>query len=432
MKKFFIGTPARRILSGILLAFAALVLASCSKKSGETTASKKQEPKNLVLYQNKVEIHEALSNFAAEYTAETGVEINIKTSGGGANYGALLKAEFQSDRQPDIFAIEGLGSYNTWKSKLEPYVNQEWMKYTSLDYKANGQTYGFPVAIEAWGMAYNKAMLDQAGIDPATLTSQQAYADAFAKLDQMKDELGIDSVVAMVAGPQMHWVTGLHNFNGYLSAGLPYGDTEVLDKLLGGEAITERLAEYANWVELLFQYADRRILLAGGYDAQVSQFATQKSVFIHQGNWIDPWLAENNITFAMAYAPHAPVAGEHNAIFIGAPSYYVINKESSAKQEALDFLNYLATNPKGHDYMVNKAGMVPAFNNVTLEPAGALSVSVAEWSKKTNGAYTWLQNDMPDGFGTGVLGPIYGAFAKGDIDKQGFIEQVSAKIAELK
>jgi hypothetical protein len=38
---------------------------------------------------------------------------------------------------------------------------------------------------------------------------------------------------------------------------------------------------------------------------------------------------------------------------------------------------------------------------------------------------------MPDGFGMGTLGPIYESFAKGDIDKAGFIDQVAAKIGEI-
>lgn len=402
-----------------------LLIFSCQKTA-------KGSGKSIVIYQNKVEINEVLSDFAAQYSEETGVEVIVKSVGGGAPYGELLKAEFQSSRQPDIFAIGGLGEFNTWKSKIEPFLDQEWMEHTSLALQIDGQTYGFPVAIEAWGMAYNKAMLEKAGIDPKALTTQEAYANAFAQLEGMKDELGIDSVVAMTTSPEMTWVTGLHNFNGYLSAGLPYGDTRVLDDLLSGQADAERLAQYADWVELLFSYSDPRILLTGNYDAQVSQFATRKAAFIHQGNWIDPWLAENNIDFEMAFAPHASVAGEHNAIFIGAPSYYAINKDSEAKQEALDFLNYLATSAEGHDYMVNKAQMIPAFSNVSLKPTAPLSASAAEWSKKPNGAYTWLQNDLPQGFGMGTLGPIYGAFAKGDIDKQGFIDQVSAEISKLR
>lgn len=394
-------------------------------------AKTEEASKEVVIYQNKVEIHDQLTAFAAAYTAETGVKVTVKTSGGDSPYAEALKAEFQSDRQPDIFVIEGMGGYNTWESKLDSFSGDEWINLTDLEFAVDGKVIGFPVAVEAWGIAYNVDLLNKAGIDPATLTSQEGYRAAFEKIEGMKEELGVSSAIAMAAGPDMRWVTGLHNFNGYLSAGLEYGDTTVLDKLNSGEADMQRLNEYADWVELLFQYSDRGVLLTGNYDAQVGQFATGKSVFIHQGNWIDPWLVSNGVTFPMAYAPHASVYGEHDSLFIGAPSFYVLNKDSEGKEEAKAFLNYMATNTKGHEYMVNEAKMVPAFTNVTLKPNTPLSANVTEWLAK-GASYTWLQNDMPDGFGMNTIGPIYESFAKGDIDKQGFIDAVAGKIAENK
>lgn len=408
-----------------------LVLAIVFLLGVATFAACTPEEKSVVIYQNKVEIHDQLSAFAALYEEETGVKVEVKTAGGDTPYAENLKAEFQSDRQPDIFVIEGMGGYNTWKSKLAPFGDEEWMDVTSLEFVVDGQTYGFPVAVEAWGMAYNTEMLIKAGINPASLTNIDAYREAFETIDAMKDELGIDSVVAMAAGPDMTWVTGLHNFNGYLSAGLPYGDTTVLDKLNAGEVDMERLTEYADWVELLFMYADPTVLTTGNYDAQVGQFGNQKAAFIHQGNWIDPWLTEKGINFEMGYAPHASVAGEHNAIFIGAPSFYVLNNESENLDEAKAFLNYMAMQTSGHEYMVNEAKMLPAFTNVTLTPDSPLTSSVSEWLKVENGAYTWLQNDMPDGFGMGTLGPIYESFAKGDLTKEEFITKVAEAIESI-
>jgi len=163
------------------------VLAGC----GGGGAAPAEEQKNVVIYQNKVEIGEQLMAFATKYEEETGVKVTVKTSGGDTPYAENLKAEFQSDRQPDIFVIEGMGGYNTWESKLQPYDGDEWIDLTDLEFVVDGKVYGFPVSVEAWGMAYNKNILDKAGIDPATLTSQEAYATAFEKIDSMKEELEI-------------------------------------------------------------------------------------------------------------------------------------------------------------------------------------------------------------------------------------------------
>ncbi len=132
----------------------------------------------------------------------------------------------------------------------------------------------------------------------------------------------------------------------------------------------------------------------------------------------------------MGYAPHASVKGEHNSIFIGAPSYYVINNESDNMDAAKAFLNYMATNEAGHKYMVEEAKMIPAFTNVTLKPDAPLSANVTEWLSK-DAAYTWLQNDMPDGFGMGTIAPIYETFAKKEISKEEFIEQLIKKIEAI-
>ncbi len=422
----------KKILS--LLLASTFVLASCSgsdesNQSGNEASGKGQE---IVIYQNKVEIAEQLTAFANVYEEKTGVKVTVKTAGGDSPYAENLKAEFQSDRQPDIFVIEGSSGYETWKSKIAPFEGtEEWVDLTPYEYVEGDTVYGFPVAVEGWGLAYNAELLEKTGIDPNTLTSQEAYSEAFEKIDGMKDELGITSVVAMGAGSDMTWVTGLHNFNGYLSAGLEYGDSTVLDKLLSGEADMDRLTEYANWVELLFNYSDKAVLQTGNYDAQVGQFATGKSVFVHQGNWIDPWLMENGVSFEMGFVPHASVAGEHNKLFIGASSYYVMNNEGENQELAKDFVNFIATTEEGHNYMVNEAQMVPAFTNVELVPSAPLSASLSEWIKKGD-SYTWLQNDMPDGFGMGTLGPIYGTYARGDIDKEAFITNMAEAIESLK
>jgi raffinose/stachyose/melibiose transport system substrate-binding protein len=138
----------------------------------------------------------------------------------------------------------------------------------------------------------------------------------------------------------------------------------------------------------------------------------------------------------MGYLPHATMATGNDSIFIGAPSFYVINKDSANIDAAKEFLNDLALTEEGHDYMVNEANMVPAFNSVTLTPSTPLSAAVMEWNQAGK-AYAWWQNDMPSGFGMETLGPIYTLFAtrvstgSGGITKAEFIAQVTAAIEAL-
>lgn len=391
---------------------------------------------DIVIVQNKVEITAQMEEFAKLYEEKTGVPVKVITGGGSSDYNTVLKAEMQSGREPDIFVIEGPSSYELWKDKIADMTGAEWTQYTAAAYMVDGKAVGFPVAVEGYGMAYNKSILDKAGIDPATLTTYDAYEAAFEKLDSMKAELGLDMVVSMVAGTTtgMTWVTGLHNFNVYLTVGNERNDTTYIDKVLNGEVDAERFHQYCQYVALIFKYSDPDMLLNGTQDSQLAAFANGKAAFYHQGNWMDPSLVALNPDFEIAYAPHAFLHEETDGILVNPPSWYVVN-ENGNKDEALAYLNFLATSEEGADYMVNKAAMVPAFTNVTLSPATPLSKSIMDWNAAGK-TYDWQQYKLWDGFGMQTLGPIYELLASGAVDVDTFeammIDAIATRAAQDK
>ncbi|MFW5865124.1 MAG: hypothetical protein ACOCUE_03575, partial [Candidatus Izemoplasmataceae bacterium] len=85
----------KRKLALLLVAVVAtFVLAACGRSDEET----------LVIFQNKVEIDEALKAYAETWAEEKGYEVEVKTCGGDScAYGDQLLAEFQTANQPDIF-----------------------------------------------------------------------------------------------------------------------------------------------------------------------------------------------------------------------------------------------------------------------------------------------------------------------------------------
>ena len=387
---------------------------------------------DITIVQNKVEIDAALQEYAAEFSKEAGYNVKVITAGGSSDYNTALKAEFASGKEPDIFVIEGPTGYELYKDKIADLTGQEWTEYTAAAYMDGDKVVGFPVAVEGYGMAYNKDILDKAGIDPATLTNVDAYQAAFEKLDSMKEELGLDAVVSMVAGtaPGMTWVTGLHNFNVYLTVGLDRNDTSIIDQVLQGQVDEERFHAYCEYVALIFKYSDPEMLLNGTQDMQLAAFANGKTAFYHQGNWMDPNIVALNVDFPMAYAPHAFLHEDTDGILVNAPSWYVVNANAGNVEQATDFLNALALTEAGQDYMVNKAAMVPAFTNVTLEPATPLSKSVMEWNAAGK-TYSWQQYKLPDGFGMGTLGAIYELLASGAIDEPTFEQMMKDAIATI-
>ncbi|MGL4374226.1 MAG: extracellular solute-binding protein, partial [Turicibacter sp.] len=220
--------------------------------------------------------------------------------------------------------------------------------------------------------------------------------------------------------------------NSYLSNGLARNDLSVVEKALAGELDTERFTEYAEWVNLLFDYSNQTVLTTGNYDDQVGAFANQKAAFVHQGNWIDPNIADLDVpAFNRAYAPQGSSKSVTDGIFYGCPSWYVVNKDSKFTQEAKDFLTYLGTNEAGHDFVINDLGAAPAFNNVKNKPESSpLSMSIMEWAEAGK-TYAWNQYYLPESFRE-ALGPIYGLLAQDAITVEQFVEMMAEQFATLK
>jgi raffinose/stachyose/melibiose transport system substrate-binding protein len=395
----------------LVLVFAALLVSAAVFAQGITLA------------QGKPEIDAALKAYAATWSKANNIPVTIKSVGGssGTDLGTQLKADLAAGDMPDIFAINGIEDYKEWAALALDLSGERWVKNTSVAFKYEGKVYGFPVAVEGWGMAYNGDILKKAGVDPKTLVNYAGYKAAFAKIDALKSQLGIKSVVSMAAALDMGWVTGHHNFNSLLSNGLPYGDLSVVNNLLAGKVDAKRLSEYADWVELLFKYADKAVLTTGNYDAQVGAFATGQAAFLHQGNWVDPNMAQAKATFPMAFAPHGSMAKATDGIFVAAPSFYVVNKDSRNVAGAKKFLNDLVYTEAGNKYMVVDAGMIPAYSNIKLNPAGQLSKSVQAYAASGK-IYSWNQYNFTGDFRDKTLAPIYNQFATGSITKTQFID----------
>lgn len=228
----------------------------------------------------------------------------------------------------------------------------------------------------------------------------------------------------------MAWVSGQHNFNVYLSEGLSFGNTLVIDKLLKGEVEANRLAQYAEFVNLLFKYAEPQILLNGSYDDQARAFASGRTVFIQDANWLDPTLANLGAKFDMEYAPMGAFLPPTAGIFVEPTSWYCINRESPGVQEAKKFLNAMAATESGQRYMVEAAGLVPAFKSVQLTPSLPLSKSLKAWADDGK-VYSMMQDRLPPGFGVNTLGPIYEQLAAGTINTAQFIQQMTSAIQSL-
>ena len=176
---------SKRLLAlGMLIIFAlATIFTACTSQTAQDEPKPADEPKaveepksettekvEVDVFQFKVEIAQELEKAAKEYeAANPNVKINIQTVCGGDDYGAALRAKFQSGSEPDIYNVGGPQDIKDWMNKSEDLSDQPWvdlaLEGVLSGATVDGKVYALPFNIEGYGFVYNKAIFADAGID---------------------------------------------------------------------------------------------------------------------------------------------------------------------------------------------------------------------------------------------------------------------------
>jgi len=428
-----------------LIASMSLSLAACSGSSSDSSSKASDNSSSsssssssaassggeIRLVNGKIEIDQQLKNYAEEYSKKTGVKVTIESLGGGVDITGTLKGYLLSDNMPDIFVFGGEGDFQTWKDEIITLNDEPWVSDTDVAFKgSDGNVYGFPYAVEGYGIAYNKDILDKAGVDPSKLTNINAYKEAFEKINSKKDELGLTAVCSVAAeSGQMYWSTGNHLFGAYLAQGLKRDDTTYIDMLKEGKIDKDRMTQFAKFIKMLFDYSDKNTLLSGTYDDQLALWASGKTAFLTQGNWVDPSLPTYNATFNCGIAPLAFDTKDTDGVLADSPSWWAIYKGSKNIQAAKDFLTSLATTDEGAKCLVTYCGMISPFHSTKIEPTTPLAKNLMGWVKEGK-TYSWQWAKMPVGIAQNATGAVFESLAKGDIDEAKFVDMMEKAIAD--
>ena len=387
------------------------------------------------LFNGKIEIAEPLEHAAKAYEEATGKHVEVESLGGGVDLQATLKQYYQAGNMPEIFVFEGAPDLANWTGMVVDMSDQPWAADTDAGFvDESGALVGFPYTTEAIGLAYNKSILEKAGVDPASITGPESMKAAFEAIDAKKDELGITAVIGYCANAtELYWSTGQHLFGQYLDAGLDRDDTTYFDMLMEGKLDHDRFLAFAEMVDLFNQYADPALLVSGNYDMQVSGFAAGKYAFVTQGSWIgssltnqykDQYAAAGN--FECGYVPYAFIEGI-DTILTNAPSHWAVYKDGNVA-EAEEFLNWLA-GPDGQQIMVQEAGCVSPFKSCTVVANDPFAGPVSEYAAagKTS---SWHWMGQPSNLAQDFTGAIFQDYAMGLEDAESFTEAMEDIIAQ--
>lgn len=302
----------------------------------------------------------------------------------------------------------------------------------------DGKVAGIPITAEAFGLLYNKAVLDAAGVDVASITTRSELADAFGAVS--------DSGVSAVHFSGLWWSLGAHFTNIYHAnaADTVEGRLAILDELKAGEKDLLSDPVFENWLDtfdlLKANTIDTASIADTDYDLGVENLAVGDAGFWFMGNWAEPNLltATPDGEFGVMPVPISDNAGDYgnDSISVGVPFYAMIDAEQASPEQqeaAISVLTWFITTPEGQAYWsgpVEDGGMnfIPVYDGFTVSPTTFMASEIADYiaAGKT---LQWVNSAYPAG-----LQEAYGAAAQkyydGVIDRAAFAAELEAAWAE--
>lgn len=394
-----------------LLAAGLAVTAMTGVLAGCSTAGEGGSAEGKVYYLNfKPEQAEDWVALAAEYTKETGVEVNVQTAASGT-YEPTLKSEMAKSDAPTLFQVNGPVGLANWKDYASDLSDTAIYEHLNDSSVALTNEDGAPVAIpyvqETYGIIYNKKLVnDYIALPDAAITSIDEITDfdtlkaVVEGIQANRDALGVDGAFTSAGfDSSSDWRFKTHLAN------LPlYYQFKADDVQSQPATITD---EYLDGYQRIFDLyinnsTTERTLLSGktGEDAN-AEFALGKAVFYQNGTWAyndvkGQAVADEDLGMLPIYI--GAEGEEKQGLTTGSENYWVINSEASeADQQATqDFLEWVITSDAGRDALANTMGFVTPFDTFAdYLPSNPFIQADAAYTAAGKTAVTWNFTVMP-------------------------------------
>ncbi|NLP47305.1 MAG: carbohydrate ABC transporter substrate-binding protein [Epulopiscium sp.] len=401
-----------------------------NQESKSTETDKAKEVK-ITMLNSKGEIQAQLEEAAKTFTVDNpNITVEIVPASAGQSPFEKISTMYASGNAPALAMLDPTDIPN-FADKFLDLSNEKWVADASdktLDtVTIDGKIMAFPFAVEGAGFIYNKEVLDKAGVDPASIKTRKDLKDAFDKVKAAGFE-------ALAISP-MDWSLAGHFIS--ISYAAQSNDSvkvnNFLEDLKTGKIDLASNAQFNGLMDTFDMMKEYNMYkndpLAATYEANQQAMGSGEVGFWFMGNWTWPQIYE----FAQREEGFGfvPVVISDNAddygnegIPVGVTKYIGIDKENNNEDQqaaAKKFLEWLVYNENGQDAVVNKANIIPAFKNITLEPKDPLAKSVKEYM--TSGNTIQFMTTMPaDHWST--VGASMQKYLAGIIDRDALIEEV--------
>ena len=354
----------------------------------------KSEDKGSVYYLNfKPEFDEALQKLAADYTAETGIEVKVVTAASG-DYSNTLTSNIED---VTIFNIGNTAGLNDWDEYALDLTDTAIAKELNTDgfnlYNANGELKALGNCYESYGIIVNTELLAAAGYSVADITDFASLKAVAEDITARQDELGFAAFTSAGLDSSSSW-----RFSGHLAT-LPLHYEGVEDNVA---TITgEHMDLFKNVWDLYINNSTctPSELSTKTGDESKAEFVEGKAVFYQNGTWeyaglIEAGMTDDQLQMIPIYSGAEDDA--NIALCSGTENRWAVNaKASEADQQAsIDFLVWLVSDPEASAVYVEQLGAVPfkncpASSNKFVNDGNAL---LAEGKTPVSWAFNYTPN----------------------------------------
>ena len=328
--------------------------------AAEAPAAEAPAAAGSVYYLNfKPEFNDALTELAATYTANTGVEVKVVTAASG-DYSNTLNANIDDVTIFNIGNMAGLADWDEYALDLTNTAIAAELATNDFNlYNEAGELKALGNCYESFGIIVNTKLLADAGYALSDITNFETLKAVVEDIHARAGELGFDAFTTSGLQDSSSW-----RFSGHLAT-LPLhyeGVTGQTPTITG-----EKLDLFKNIWDLYINNAAADPKGLTGESDAASEFKAGQAVFYQNGTWEYAGLIEAGMTDdQLAMIPiYCGAEGEENAALCsGTENCWAINAKADEAdiQASIDFLVWLVSDPDASAVYVQQLGAVPFKN----------------------------------------------------------------------
>jgi len=384
----------------------AALFSSCS-------GSSKDKPVKITFFNTSAEVNAMFEEMFRRYNEiNPNVVIELIPTGIGEGQQEKLQSLYASGNAPTIMNVDPANviEYSDKLYEFSPEM-EKWLELMNdgcADAGTfNGKLQGVAYSVQGYGLLYNKRVIDEVfgegNFDPNSINTRDSLKAFFEKIEAA----GIPATMLHGA----NWSLGGHYLTlSYACQGPATSDgTGFLDKLKEGSIKIEDDPIWQGYMDTLDLLAEHNFNkadpLVADYNKDLQNFAEGKCATLFMGDW--SWTVIKDLEGVDTEYGFIPVPWSNNPedygntqVVMVLPKFMAIDKSNNSKEQvqaAVDFLEWMLTDPEGQEFFL-QAGFCMPYKNVRKDiKYNSMTESIAQYAAEGRtinlGCFSYITGD---------------------------------------